>query len=125
MEVQASNTLSQAGQAAFSAPAPVRPPTNNTSETTAVGTVAPEQQAANTKPASKAQLQEAVKAGNDFLKTVTNAVEFSLDKDSGETVVKVVDTSTKEVLRQFPSEEMLAIAKALDKIQGLLIKQKA
>ena len=32
---------------------------------------------------------------------------------------------TNEVIRQIPSEEMLEIAKALDRLQGLLVKQKA
>ncbi|MBS1229386.1 MAG: flagellar protein FlaG protein [Proteobacteria bacterium] len=76
-------------------------------------------------PASEAQLQSAVNAANDFIKPITNAVEFSLDEESDRMVVKVMDNATKEVIRQIPSEEMLAIAQALDKIQGLLIKQKA
>ena len=76
-------------------------------------------------PASKAQLQSAVNAANDFIKPINNGLEFSLDEDSEKMVVRVVDTTTKEVIRQIPSEEMLAIAQALDKIQGLLIKQKA
>ena len=80
---------------------------------------------AEQQPANEAQLQSAVNAANEFIKPINNSVEFSLDKDSGEMVVKIMDTSTKEVLRQIPSEEMLTIAKALDKIQGLLIKQKA
>ena len=75
--------------------------------------------------ASEAQLQGAVNAANDFIKPITNSVEFSLDKDSDTMIVKVMDNATKEVIRQIPSVEMLAIAKALDKIQGLLIKQKA
>ena len=75
--------------------------------------------------ASEAQLQSAVKAANDFIKPITNSVEFSLDKDSEKMIVKVMDNATKEVIRQIPSVEMLAIAQALDKIQGLLIKQKA
>lgn len=75
--------------------------------------------------ASEAQLQDAVNAANDFIKPITNSVEFSLDKDANKMVVKVMDNATKEVIRQIPSVEMLAIAKALDKIQGLLIKQKA
>ena len=79
----------------------------------------------NQPPASEAQLQSAVNAANDFIKPITNSVEFSLDKDSDTMVVKVMDIATKEVIRQIPSEEMLAIAQALDKIQGLLIKQKA
>ena len=76
-------------------------------------------------PASKVQLQSAVNAANDFIKPINNGLEFSLDDDSERMVVRVVDTTTKEVIRQIPSEEMLAIAQALDKIQGLLIKQKA
>ena len=80
---------------------------------------------ANQPPASEAQLQSAVNAANDFIKPITNSVEFSLDKDSDRMIVKVMDNATKEVIRQIPSVEMLAIAKALDKIQGLLIKQKA
>lgn len=72
-----------------------------------------------------AQLQKAIQATNDFVKPINSTVEFSMDKDVGEIVVKVVDTKTKEVIRQIPSEEMLAIAQTLDKIQGLLIKQKA
>ena len=76
-------------------------------------------------PASTAQLQTAVDAANEFIKPINKAVEFSLDKDSDQMVVKVMDSATKEVIRQIPSVEMLAIAQALDKIQGLLIKQKA
>jgi flagellar protein FlaG len=70
-------------------------------------------------------LQSAVNATNEFVKPINSSIEFSMDRDAGEMVVKVMDTTTKEVIRQIPSEEMLAIAKALDKIQGLLIKQKA
>jgi len=40
-------------------------------------------------------------------------------------VVKMVDTETEEVLRQFPSEEMLAISKSIDRMQGLLINREA
>ena len=74
---------------------------------------------------NREQLKEAVKATNDFVSLVNNAVEFSLDDDTGMTVVKVIDKGTKEVIRQIPSEEMLAIAKALDTVQGLLVRQKA
>ena len=73
---------------------------------------------------SREQLKEAVKATNDFVNLVNNSVEFSLDDDTGATVVKVIDKETKEVVRQIPSEEMLAIAKALDTVQGLLVRQK-
>ncbi len=50
---------------------------------------------------------------------------FSIDDDTGRTIVKIVDSQTDEVIRQMPSEEVLAISKAIDKLQGLLIKQQA
>lgn len=75
--------------------------------------------------ASRQQLDEAVKAVNDFVNSVNNSLSFSVDDDTGKTVVKVIDTATKEVIKQFPSEEMMAIAKALDNIKGLLVQQKA
>lgn len=74
---------------------------------------------------SKEQLEDAVKAMNDFLKQFNNSLQFNIDDDTGKTVVKVVDSTTNEVIKQFPSEEMLAIAKAIDKMKGLLVQQKA
>lgn len=71
------------------------------------------------------QLSEAIALVQDFTQSLAKELTFDIDDDSGRTVVKVIDTSTNEVLRQIPSEEMLGIAKALDQIQGLLIKQKA
>ncbi len=44
-------------------------------------------------------------------------VDFTIDQDLKETVVKVVDTDTKKVIRQMPSEEMLALAKRVKTLQ--------
>lgn len=74
---------------------------------------------------SRKALDSATKAVNDFVGTVNNSLNFSIDDSTGKTVVKVIDVATKEVIKQFPSEEMLAIAKALDGIKGLLVQQKA
>jgi flagellar protein FlaG len=49
-----------------------------------------------------------------------------VDTDSKRTVVKMVDTSTGELLRQYPSETALAISRGIEHFQqGLLLKQKA
>jgi len=74
---------------------------------------------------SRQELDKAVKAVSVFVTSVNNSLQFSVDDDSGRTVVKVIDTATKEVIKQIPSKEMLAIAKALDGIKGLLVHQKA
>lgn len=71
------------------------------------------------------RLLNATERINSFLQPVTNDITFSVDEDTGSTVVKVIDRETKDVIRQIPSEEILAIAKALDRLQGLLIRQTA
>lgn len=78
-----------------------------------------------TQTTNRDQLDETVKAVNDFVNAINKSLEFSIDDDTGITVVKVVDVETKEIIKQFPSEEVLSIAKALDGIKGLLVKQKA
>lgn len=78
---------------------------------------------------SAAEVREAARKAQEVLQSKSNSLVFSLDKDSGKTVVKVVDSATDEVIRQFPSEEMLALAKSLEEFQGLkrgdLLKEKA
>jgi len=71
------------------------------------------------------ELQRAVDAINKLLKPIASNIEFSIDQGSGRTLVKVVDTETNTVIRQTPSKEVLAIARELDKLQGLLIREKA
>ena len=61
---------------------------------------------------------------NEFLSSSSSDVQFSVDSESDQVVVRVVDSQTKQVIRQMPSEEMLAISKSLDRMSGLLIQQK-
>lgn len=70
-------------------------------------------------------LAEAISSVEEYIKPFNNRLEFSIDDDIGRVVVKVVDKETEDVILQIPSEEMLAIAKALDNIKGLFIKQQA
>lgn len=74
---------------------------------------------------SREQVSEAVKKINDVIQVVDRNLEFTVDKDTDMTVVKVIDSESKEVIRQIPSEEVVQIAKALDKLQGLLLRDKA
>lgn len=76
-------------------------------------------------PATAAELQEALDQFKTAISVVANELTFSIDEDSGRTLVKIIDRETDEVIKQIPSEEMLQIAKALDKLQGLLVKQDA
>ena len=72
----------------------------------------------------KKDVQDAVDSMNEVVSKFNNALRFSVDEDTGNTIVKIVDTETKEVIKQIPSEEMVAISKAVDKLVGLLVQQK-
>jgi len=74
---------------------------------------------------SRNEVEESVDTLNQFIKSLNNPMLFSIDDDTGKTVVKIVDSTTQEVIKQIPSEEILSIAKALDKLKGLFIEQKA
>ena len=58
-------------------------------------------------------VEQAVQQLNQFAQNFQRSLQFSVDKASGETVVRVLDANTKEVIRQIPSEEFLAIAERL------------
>jgi flagellar protein FlaG len=74
---------------------------------------------------SPEQVQKAVAEIQRVVQPMAQNLQFSIDKTTGKTVVKIIDTSTNEVIRQIPSEEILAIARALDHLQGLLLRSKA
>jgi flagellar protein FlaG len=75
--------------------------------------------------ATSEQLNRALESINKTMQSLSADLEFIVDGDTGRTIVRVTDKATGELLRQMPSKEALEIAQALDKVQGLLIRQKA
>ncbi len=75
--------------------------------------------------ADSGKLDQVVKHLNDYAQTINREVQFSIDKDSGRTLVKVVDLKTKEVIRQMPSEEVLRLDRYLSRGDGLVFHAKA
>jgi len=58
-------------------------------------------------------LDAAVQEINQNTQVIQRELHFNVDEDSGQTVIKVVDLSTKEVIRQIPNEEALSFARKL------------
>ena len=83
------------------------------------------QQNVVSEPASDAEIQQAVDKIQSFTDNTAKNLKFSVDEDTGKTVVKVQDSQTLEIIRQFPTEEAISIARTLDKMQGLLFSDKA
>ena len=75
---------------------------------------------------SAEQLKNVVDNINKALKQSNKNLEFSVDDSTQKTVFKLKDTATGDVLRQYPTADMLAISRAIGEIQqGLLLKQEA
>ena len=74
---------------------------------------------------SMGEVRDAVKKIEQVISPAAQDLHFSIDEDTGITVVKLIDTQTQTVLRQIPTVEVMEISKALDKLQGLLVKEKA
>ncbi|MFC3115499.1 flagellar protein FlaG [Cellvibrio fontiphilus] len=86
--------------------------TGNDLPPVAVGTAAPA--AANVNPqAMQEQVQAAVAQMNEYIQSTQRDLNFSYDPESGETVVKVLDRETQEVIRQIPDEIFLRLAQQL------------
>ena len=79
--------------------------------------------ASNPKP--EEQVKEAVQKIQGVVDNLAHNLRISVDQDTGKTVVKVMDIHTDEVIRQIPTEEAISIARTLDKVQGLLLNDKA
>jgi flagellar protein FlaG len=54
---------------------------------------------------------------NDFAQRIQRKLQFSIDKQSGDTVITVLDLETEELVRQIPSEEILNIRHHLEQLQ--------
>lgn len=79
----------------------------------------------NSSPKSEDQVKQAVQDIQGTVDNLAHNLRFSIDEDTGKTIIKVMDIHTEEVIRQIPSEEAVEIARTLDKVQGLLFNGKA
>ena len=71
------------------------------------------------------QVESAVSRISDYVQNFQRDLQFSVDQDSGRSVIKVVDSETNQVIRQIPSEETLRIAEELDSPESLIFSQQA
>ncbi|MGX6567542.1 flagellar protein FlaG [Cupriavidus necator] len=61
----------------------------------------------------------------EALKTTSIGLRFEIDETTHRIITKVIDRETGDLIRQMPTEEVLRIARAIDKLQGLFISQPA
>lgn len=99
--------------------------TANQSTTSKAASIS-EQTQPGASPLTPKQLRSTVDSVNKSLQQSNRMLEFSIDEETSRTIVKLMDSETGEVVRQIPSEEMLAISRSIDQFQqGMLLNQKA
>lgn len=92
--------------------------------------LAEEGRGADLKPLSLSseELGESVSSANKLMEYMNRQINFTIDDKIDRVVVKIIDGATKEVIRQIPPEEMVALMKRLkdlvDGFKGLLYNHK-
>jgi flagellar protein FlaG len=66
---------------------------------------------------SAEQIETAVSQLSDFVQTNSRQLNFSVDEGSNKQVVKVTDAESGKIIRQIPSEEVLALSERLQDLQ--------
>lgn len=71
------------------------------------------------------QLESVVANMQSAMQSIRRDINFQLDDSTGRVVVKVVDGSSGEVVRQIPSEDALELAARLEDMRSLLFSEEA
>lgn len=67
-------------------------------------------------------IKAAIATANQAMISANAQVQFQFDSESGRTLVRIVDTESKTVIRQIPTDEILVIARNIDRLQGLIVR---
>lgn len=71
--------------------------------------------------ATAEDLGGAVARLNDYVQNVQRDLQFEVDMERGQTIVRVVDNETQEVIRQMPDEVALRLADNLQQDEPLTL----
>ena len=80
-----------------------------------------QQQSAATSQDNKMPPEELLSQINAITENGQYSVRFERDKDTSNLIVKIVDSSTNEVIRQIPPESMVNLSKSLSELRGNLV----
>lgn len=73
---------------------------------------------------STKQLEKVAQQLQDFVGEMNRGLEFLVDEDSGRDVIKVIDKNSGELVKQYPSEEVLTLVAKLSEMVGSFVDAK-
>lgn len=74
--------------------------------------------------AQNEQLKEAIEKINMDQRFRQTGCEFTYHEECNRISIKLFDAETKEVIREFPSEDTIAMLKKLNEVAGLIIDER-
>ena len=72
---------------------------------------------------SNDQLKQSVDDINKALAGFSISVQFQVDPDYKDLIVRIVDQDSGKLIRQMPTEDVVRISKAMDNLKGLLFSK--
>ncbi|MCM3208580.1 flagellar protein FlaG [Paenibacillus illinoisensis] len=103
-----------------SADLPLRSETTTVNQVTGVKPV----QSDKNESVNKQQLDKLIEDGNKVLQRMDTQLRWSVNKESNQMIVKVMDTQTNEVLREIPPEKYLELVQNLCEQVGLFLDER-
>lgn len=71
------------------------------------------------------ELSQVVEAMNETMTQMSRALNFEVDSDSDELVIRVTDKDTGELIRQIPSEDTLKLMQHIEEMHNILFEASA
>lgn len=91
----------------------------------AMSSARPDERASKEAEKEPRNLSRLVEDLNETPQFQKRSIQFSLDDDSGKTIVRVVNSETDELIRQIPSEEVVKLMKRVQEYSGSLLQAEA
>ena len=85
--------------------------------------LAPGAEAKNAPAPSAKDVQQSLEDINKVLSGFSISVQFKVDSDYNQLIIKVVDQDSGKVIRQIPTEDVVRMSKAMENLKGLLFAQ--
>ncbi len=70
---------------------------------------------------SREELSASVSRLNDYARDINRDLKFTIDEELNQVIVRVYNAETEELIRQIPSEEVLAMARHLARDEGIIL----
>jgi flagellar protein FlaG len=69
------------------------------------------------------RMEELSQAIRETLNVQDVKLNFSVDRSTGQVVIRIIDGESGEVIREIPPEELLSLAREMEELTGILYNQ--